>query len=175
MRRLVQHENLQDTPLGLLSRLREIDPEVEFLHAMGDLWWLGSVRTTGPGYQIRRRAGERILESESKRPTPNPRNVLLGKLLLQGFVLIAKYTCKGDPEVGPVYDPEGYECNVVQDFAERDAAWRRDQGEAAATRRLGFAEAERAKQDAIMHDKLLTDGRDAYLRSQRNRVVFGGR
>jgi hypothetical protein len=173
MRRLVEHERLQDTPMGLLARLREIDPEVEFLHAMDDLWWLGAVKTDGPGRVIRRAKGERILAAEAKRTQPNPRNVLLGKLLVQGFVLIARYTCKGDPEVGPVYDPEGYECNVVQDFAERDAAWRRDQGEAAAQRRLGAADAHRAAQNATMLDMLHTDGRDAFDRSLRQRVTFG--
>jgi hypothetical protein len=173
--RLVQHDRLGDTPMGLLARLRAIDPAVELVHALDDLWWLGAVTTEGPGFAIRREQGERMLAIESRRAQPNPRNVLLARLQRQGFALIAAYRCAGDPEVGPVRDPEGYECSIVQDFAERDHAWRKDQGETAVRRRFGVADARNADHTHTLLDKLYTDGRDAFLRSQRGRVVVGQR
>lgn len=182
MRRLVNHDNpeARATPLILLATLRDIDPTVELCYAGNRIWWLGSVRPN----EVRARKGQFILDQMNQldrhlheRPSI-ARNIMLAKLAIQGFALIEAYFDHGDPS-GRVTVAEGtptaYDCNMVEDFRERDFAWRRDQGEEAAQRKIDIAlgkeiEAEAQEQ---FNQYLAADGRDHYRREVRNRVTIG--
>ncbi len=178
IRRLVhyEHPGAIDTPVLLLSELRDIDPTVELVHAGEDRWWLGAVSDNAE----RRLRAEmmmtqlELLEVQQKAP----RTIMLCKLNLQGFALIETY--RGPDIAGTVRVEDGedsYYCSIVEDFRERDAAWRRDQGsenvKAALLRTM--REPERREAEAKMKEYLYTDGRDHYRRTMRNRVTFGGK
>lgn len=171
--RLVQFSNAEgrETPPALLAQLREIDPTAELVYVGDQQWWLGAVRTN----EERRKAGEHILAFERRRTQPNPRNIMLGQLLLQGFARIQMYRCAGDPSVDRVVDAEGYPCSIVEDFRARDAAWRRDQGREAFRARLQHSTGEKRREEsrAAFRDYLLNDGRAKYRREVRDRVQFG--
>lgn len=171
--RLVAHVNpeARETPLLLLAQLREIDPNVELVYAGGGTWWLGCVRPN----EMRRLTGEFILAKEMQRDVPNPRNVMLGHLALEGFARIQAYTCDGDPSCDLVTDAEGYVCNIVEDFRERDAHWRHDQGKQVFAERMAAStnDAQRREHEALMREYLRTDGRAHYRREIRGRVQFG--
>ena len=173
--RFVDLPGVKQAPPSLLAKLREIDHRAELVYVettqAGDVWWLGTVRNN----EERRKIGVRILANESKRgASANRRNVLLGKLLTQGFARIEAYTAEGDPESGIVRDSEGYECSIVEDFDQRDMAWRADQGEAQfqinLDRSMGGPEDREGVR--VMRDKLATDGRDEFRRTKRQRRVF---
>ena len=179
VRRLVhyEHPGAIDTPLLLLSELRHIDPLAELVHAGEDRWWLGVVSDNSE----RRQRAETMMRQldvvsrEIGHPI-NPRTVMLCKLNLQGFALIETY--RGNDPAGTVRVEDGehsYECSMVEDFRERDAAWRRDQGsenvKAALLRTL--REPERREREAKMREYLATDGRDQYRRHMRGRVTVG--
>lgn len=170
--RLVRHgaPDGKEPPPALLAELRAIDDTAELVYVGEGTWWLGAVRPT----EIRRQAGTRILALEERRAKPNPRNVMLGKLLLQGFARIQAYHTTGDP-AGPVTDCEGHPCTIVNDFRERDALWRRDRGEQAFRERMARSDGteKRTQGDARLRDFLLNDGREHYRREVRDRVVFG--
>lgn len=181
MKRLVTHTNpeARPTPLILLAALRDIDPTAELVYAGERIWWLGSVRPN----EVRARKGQFILDQMlslddhlHERPTI-ARNIMLGRLAIQGFALIEAY--HGNDPSGAVVVAPGtqyeYTCNMVEDFRERDFHWRRDQGEAEAQRKLDIAlgkEIEAAAQDQF-NQYLAADGRDHYRREVRNRVTIG--
>lgn len=174
MKRLVAFDGFRDTPPELLRQLREIDPAIELIAIDERTWWLGSVSQN----KYRRQAGERILENESRRMAPNPRNVILGKLSLQGFARIQVYTCEGNPQDSPCIDGDGNLVpSIVEDFRERNANWEKDQGKAVFEERTRFSngavQSEYAA--ALLRDKLLTDGRAAFRKANRGSVTtFGG-
>lgn len=169
-----------DAPGDLLARLREIDPTVELLYAGHDphsgehVWWLGSVKSHGEAHDARRGVGIRMLANEERRTHPNPFNVKLAKLSLQGFAMIERYTTKkGPPDGDDVKDGQGFSCSIVEDFAERDWNYRRDQGESAIEHKMGAQGRARAESNRVLRDKLHTDGRDEFARTLRQRRVFG--
>lgn len=171
--RLVRFSNAEAraTPLLLLAQLREIDATAELVYVGHGTWWLGAVRTNDE----RRKSGEFILAFESKRTNPNPRNVMLGQLLLEGFARIQAYDCAGDPSVDKVVDADGYVCSIVEDFRARDRAWHEDQGRAVFKERLAESAGEPKKKaaDLMLRDYLRNDGREKYRREIRDRVMFG--
>lgn len=182
MKRLVHHTNPEArvTPLILLASLRDIDPLVELVYAGERIWWLGAVRPN----EVRAKKGQFILDQmlaldnhHHERPTI-ARNIMLGKLAIQGFALIERYDDHGDP-AGRVTvaagTPSEYDCNMVEDFRERDAAWRRDGGERNAQAKLDHALGKHieAEAQAQFDQYLAADGRDHYRREVRNRVQFG--
>jgi hypothetical protein len=122
---------------------------------------------------IREATGRRIKAAELARDVPNEDNLLLAGLLMQGFARVEEYHCLGDPALGNVTDSQGHPCSIVEDFRERDAAWRRDQADGIVKRKLAMSDVERAEHDARLRDYLLNDGRDHYRREVRNRVTFG--
>lgn len=170
--RLVRFSNVEGrtTPPALLLQLREIDPTAELVYVGEKQWWLGAVRSNDE----RRKAGEHVLAFESRRTNPNPRNVMLGKLLLQGFARIQAYHCAGDPAL-TVTDADGDICSIVEDFRARDKAWRVDQGKASFKERMAHSSGELKKKaaDAEFRDYLRNDGRSKYRREMRDRVMFG--
>lgn len=171
--RLVHHDNPESraTPLLLLAALRDIDATTELVYVGDGTWWLGTVRPNAE----RRRSGELILQQEAQRALPNPRNVMLGHLALQGFARVQAYTCAGDPSCDHVTDAEGYMCTIVEDFRERDAHWRQDQGRSVFQHRLTASTTDPQQHHAAaqFRDYLRTDGRAHYRREVRGRVQFG--
>lgn len=182
-----EHPDALDTPTLLLAELRTIDPTVELVYAGEGRWWLGAV---SDNHERRRRAeimmaqlehAERHILSGEERAADrklSPRTVMLCKLNLQGFALIETYHGR-DPHgtmlVNP--GPDQYYCSMVEDFRERDACWRRDQGKAKFTERLlaSMEEPERLEAEAQMKEYLATDGRDQYRREFRNRITVGAK
>lgn len=173
MQRLVTVTNADgiDTPPDLLAQLRAIDPAIELVYAGEGWWWLGAVRPS----RVRYRDGAHILQVERARGAQaNPRNILLGRLAMEGFAMIEKYrTLAGDP-AGPVETSSGYHTTIVEDLRWRDAEWRRDQG---ATRFQAQLDADqkveqKAESRARMIDYLRTEGR-AHYRRERGRLVAG--
>ncbi|MGH3428482.1 MAG: hypothetical protein ACRDQZ_13095 [Mycobacteriales bacterium] len=200
--RLVHVESIegQEPPLLLLADLREIDPRIELVYfgeyvdlrnetpvpdgcdmAMraenpapprrSGRWRSGSVRPN----QERAKRGEAILQFEERRDHPNMRNVLLARLLLQGFSQIEEYV---GPDVAGVMlvnpGPDEYETTIVNDLRERDANWRRDQGKEVFEERLvaGSAEERTRVNDIKIRDYLANDGRAHYRRVMRGRTVL---
>jgi hypothetical protein len=175
MQRLVTFENAEarPTPLVLLGELRRIDETVELVYPGDGRWWLGAVRLT----DSRVKRGENILAFEATRDHPNRRNIFLGKLAIQGFALIATYH-GADPAGVVTVDPGDkyeYQTTILEDFRERDAAWRRDGGERAFDAKLQrtLGTARTAEREAEMQAYTASDGRDHYRREVRNRVTFG--
>lgn len=176
--RLVVHENPEGraTPILLLADLRGIDPTAELVYFGARDWRLGAVRAEGPARDARAKRGARMLvELENARGLGHkvsPKSFLLGHLLKQGFAQIAQYFDCGDVS-GTVKDAWGAETTIVHDFRERDAHWRRDQGEAVV--RAAAAEAstdKKADQGKVSH-YLATEGRAHYRREVRGRLQFG--
>lgn len=176
VQRLVQHQNPEavETPLLLLAALREIDDTVELVYFGESRWRLGAVRRTDE----RQRRGQLILAQQESldEVKRNPRNIWLGQLLLQGFAQIEEYIGRDPAGVVLVNPgPQEYRCTILEDFRERDAAWRRDQGETVFQERLTAASSEERQRVADLNFKqyLATDGREHYRREMRNRVSFG--
>jgi hypothetical protein len=157
VRRLVQHDNPEgrETPLLLLADLRAIDQTIELVYFGARDWRLGSVRPN----DRRTKGGAHILKMEEARDAVhrNPKNIMLGKLLLQGFSQIAQYHDQGDPS-GVVLDEDGQETTILADFSARQAAWLQDGGESVAYE---------------MDQYLAQDGREHYRRIVRGRSMFG--
>lgn len=176
--RLVQFESPDaiDTPLLLLAELREIDRTAELVYAGEGRWWLGAVSANE---ERRHRAELMMAQIEQLEVAQKAaRTLMLCHLNLQGFALIEAYHGRdpmGTMLVNP--GPDEYHCTIVEDFRERDANWRRDQGKAKFTERLlaSMKEPERREAEAQMKEYLATDGRDQYRREFRNRVTVGGR
>ena len=165
----------QQCPPELLAQLREIDPTVELIHFGGGDWRLGAVNPT----DVRTRDGELMLktfqEQKDRRAIePDPKNVLLARLVIQGFAQIEKYTATMGIS-NTVVDSEGTPCTVLEDFRARDFAWRKDQGKSVFERRLAVTngDVKRAEHDAQLKEFIRTDGRSHYRREIRNRVQFG--
>jgi hypothetical protein len=160
----------QQCPPELLSQLREIDPTIELIHFGGGDWRLGAVNYSDE----RVRDGELILKQQAKLDHPNPKNVLLGQLAIQGFATIEMYTATMGIS-NTVTDSEGTPCTVLEDFRARDAAWRKDQGQSVFEQRLAVTNGDvaRAEHDALLKEFVRTDGRSHYRREMRNRVQFG--
>lgn len=171
MDRLVRFQNAEtvETPLGLLAELRTIDPTIELVYVGDRWWWLGAVRENSE----RRKAGEFILSMEQKRDKPNPKNVMLGRLLVQGFARIQAYQVFGDV-AGPVFDAEGHETTILEDLRERDFHYRKDQGEAVFEERMDQSEKgpERRELEAKRRTWLTNDIRAEFRRVTRNRTTF---
>lgn len=186
MRRLLHFDEAPplETPIILLATLREIDATVELVHfgtaSKGSLpdnlrgkdlqdWRLGSVRPN----EVRRKKGEAILEMESHRAIANMKNVLLGKIAVQGFAQIARYFSEGTPGMAVTYDEDGAPVNVVEDLRARDFEWRRNQGEDVFQRRADESEGipQKLAGDALLLDKLHTDGRAEYRRAKRGAII----
>lgn len=166
-------------PPALLAQLRAIDPTVELVHFGGGDWRLGAVMLTDE----RVASGEAILGQLLKQPLRdrNIKTVLLGMLSIQGFAQIEKYFASTGDISGTVYveggldGKEGYLCTVLEDFRERDHAWRKDQGAAKFAERLYLTSNEpaRVENEKQRQEWLRTDGRDHYNREVRNRKTFG--
>jgi hypothetical protein len=135
-------------------------------------WRLGSVRPN----DRRTKGGAHILKMEEARDAVhrNPKNIMLGKLLLQGFSQIAQYHDQGDPS-GVVLDEDGQETTILADFSARQAAWLQDGGESVATARFAVSLGDdRAREAAYEMDQYLAqDGREHYRRIVRGRSMFG--
>lgn len=161
----------REAPPLLLVSLREIEPSAELIYFGEGDWRLGSVRKT----DARTAAGEQILAFESRRSPANPRNVLLGTLLKEGFAQIAQYRCEGDPALGLVRDGDGNVCTIVEDLRQRDANFREDQGRAVFTERMEHTDGTVREREAAArrHDYLINDGRDHYRREIKHRTTFG--
>lgn len=160
----------QQCPPELLAQLREIDSSVELIHFGGGDWRLGAVNPT----DVRTQDGEHMLKQLATLDTPNPKNVILARLVIQGFAQIEAYTATMGIS-NTVTDSEGTPCTVLEDFRQRDAAWRKDQGQSVFEHRLAVTndEIERAEHDAQLREFVRTDGRSHYRREIRNRVQFG--
>ena len=174
MKRLLSFVGVRETPAGLLAKLREIDPDIEFVAVKPDTWWLGSVSRN----EIRREMGERILANEARRAAPNPMNVILGKLTIEGFARIQSYSCNGNPETDSAIDADGnFVPSILADFRERHFNWTKDQGAEIVKRRAAISagqdKAETA--EALLRDKLLTDGRAEFRRVNTGRIITFGR
>lgn len=203
--RLVTVEGMegQEPPLLLLAQLREIDPTAELIcfgvwveeinetpvldpdgrgytmrpererrHPPMRRWRLGTIRRTDE----RQRKGEAMLAAEERRAIPNPRNVLLGRLALQGFAQVEEYL--GNDPFGPMLvnpGPDEYRTTIVEDFRARDNAWRSERGEQVFEGRLAAAsdEVQQIEKAALMREYLATDARDHYRREMRGRVMAG--
>lgn len=158
-------------PPLLLAALKSIDARAELFHAGGGHWWLGVV---APNVH-REQQGRVILKFEDERgATANPRNILLGKLLVEGFARINGYEAPADPsETVLAYD--GYYCSILEDFRERDFWWNKDGGKEIVTGKLDESANGPAKREAeaTMLEYTITDGRAHYRREVKNRVQFG--
>lgn len=160
-------------PAALIEALRRIDPNVELFYVGEDMWWLGAVSRNS----VRAERGQRILEFESQRAVPNPRNVFLGLLAQEGFARIEAYhgtDPSGTVVVNPGADNE-YRTTILEDFRERDFNWRKDQGKAKVQERMeeSLGEPERREAAALTEQYLATDGRAHFRREMKNRKVFG--
>jgi hypothetical protein len=158
-------------PPLLLAALKSIDPRAELFHAGGGHWWLGVVIPN----EHREQQGRVILKFEKERGNQaNPRNILLGHLLVEGFARINGYEVAGDPsETVKAYD--GYYCSILEDFRERDYWWNKDGGKQAVAAKLDESANGPAKREseAAMLEYTITDGRAHYNREVKNRVQFG--
>lgn len=185
MRRLVQHDNpeARETPILLLGALQAIDPNVDLVYVGDQTWWLGSV-ATGEAYHARRRKGELILSQMDaldrvmwERPSIQ-RNIMLGKLALQGFARIEAY--RGPDPSGVVTVGMGtafaYDTTILRDFQVRHDRWHAaDRGESAMRERLAetSSDARRAAARVALQHYLETDGRAHYRAEFGNRRQFG--
>ena len=181
--RLVQFENAEarPTPLLLLAELRTIDPRAELVYVGGGDWWLGAINPNDE----RTRKGQLILQQMDAldgviREKPSiRRNIMLGRLLVQGFARIAVYHAVGEPS-GTVTvlhgTPDAYETTMYRDFEERDTVYRHEE-----KRRQAFEHAQaevngvarKEAGDAVLRQYILNDGREHWHREIRNRVSFG--
>lgn len=180
--RLVDHINPEGrpTPLLLLASLRDIDPTAELVYVGEGQWWLGSVRPNEP----RAAKGRVILQQmealqAQQRAIPSiVRNIMLGKLMVQGFARIMAYDCSGDV-AGEVIVGKGtdwqYRTTVLADFAERDRNFRETQGENVRQQQFDdlLGVNKKKKSDAEFQHFMETDGRAHYRREVKNRVTFG--
>ena len=160
----------QECPPELLAQLRAIDESVELIHFGGGDWRLGAVMLTDE----RQRDGAMMLDQLSRLDHPNPKNLLLARLAIQGFATIEKYTATQGIS-NTVTDSEGNPCTVLEDFRARDHAWRKDQGQSVFERRLAVTNGDerRREHDELLREFVRTDGRSHYRREIRNRVSFG--
>lgn len=173
LRRLVhyEHPGALTTPILLLAALREIDPTVELVHAGEDRWWLGAVSDNAERRQMAEAMMAQIQRLEVQQQAA--RTVMLCKLNLQGFALIETY--RGPDVTGTVRVDNGedsYYCTVLEDFRERDAHWRRDEGDRIVETRLdaSMRGPERREAEAKAREYLYTDGRAEYRRHMRGKV-----
>lgn len=173
-RRLVTHENPEgrQTPLLLLAELRVLEPLIELVYFGGNDWRLGAVRPT----TRRWRAGQIILAQQADLPDRhrNPKNIMLGRLYVQGFAQIAQYTDFGDPS-GEVLDADLDErCTILANFTRRDHNARTAPEE---TFQAGLDEAggasRKAEAEARFHDTLGNDVRGHYRREMHGHTSFG--
>lgn len=176
MHRLVTHDapESKSTPLLLLGALREIDPLVELVYAGERRWWLGAV---SDNIERRKRAEHMMSQIERmERQHQAARTMMLCRLNLQGFALIETYHAD-DPSGAVLVNPgpDEYTTTILEDFRERDAHWRKDQGSAKVKERLldTLGEPARIEAEAQMKEFLANDGRDQYRRIMRGRFQFG--
>lgn len=160
----------QECPPELLDQLRAIDDSIELIHFGGGDWRLGAVLLADE----RIRLGELMLKQFERMDKPNPKNVLLAQLVVQGFAQIEAYKATMGIS-NTVTDSEGTLCTVLEDFRARDSAWRKDQGQSVFEKRLDvtMGEVQRREDDETLKEFIRTDGRAHYRREIRNRVMFG--
>jgi hypothetical protein len=160
-------------PPVLVASLRSIDERAELIHVGQGHWWLGVVAPN----DNRTEQGKVILKFENERDHPNPRNVMLGRLLMKGFARINGYTTgEGFGAVdGNVKAYDGYVCSILEDFRERDYWWNKDGGKAKVAERIDASAGgpQRREAEALMADYTINDGRSHYRREIENRVQFG--
>lgn len=158
-------------PALLVAALRAIDPNAELIHVGDGHWWLGVVTPSNH----REQQGEVILKFERERgDEANPRNIMLGLLLREGFARINGYRTDGDPS-GDVVDYDGNKTTILADFQERDYWWNFDGGKAKVKERLHAAsdanEMEEAR--AMSLEYAINDGRSHFRREMKDRKTFG--
>ncbi len=174
--RLVEHENPEGrlTPLLLLASLRELDPSVELVYFGARDWRLGAVRPTAKRFA----AGAMILDNEERR-APRERsikNILLARLLKQGFAQIAKYVePEGGDISGNVLTENGEHVSVAAHFERLCFFDRQDRGESIVTAALlaDSPEGRSVEQKKTFDDYMATDGRAHYAREMKGRVTMG--
>ena len=163
-------EGREPSPL-LVAALRGIDSRAELIHVGEGHWWLGVVQPN----DHRTQQGRVILGFEEKRGIrANPRNIILGTLLMEGYGRINGYIVEGDP-AGTVTDYDGNVTTILEDFRERDYWWNKDGGKAKVQERLDASagEPERLEAKAASLEYAINDGRSHYRREMKNRVSFG--
>lgn len=171
--RLVRHENPEgrQTPLLLLASLRELDPEIELVYFGSNDWRLGAIRPTDIRYQN----GQQILKQQHYLGVAaNPKSVMLGHLLCQGFALVAAYRDFGDPN-GEVLDTQLNErCTILANFRRRhqNATDQREAVFADALAESGGA-SRKAQAARDFKDVLHNDVRGHCAREMRGHTTFG--
>lgn len=158
-------------PALLVAALKAIDARAELIHVGGGHWWLGVVDPN----DHREQQGEVMLKFEFERgDESNPRNVMLGELLREGFARINGYVTDGDPSE-TVTDYDGNTVSILEDFKERDFWWNHDGGKKKVLERIKASsrEGNEEESNALTLDYLINEGRAHYRREIRNRKVFG--
>ncbi len=148
VQRLVSVEVLRETPLDLLADLRQVVENVELVHVNGNRWWLGVVRPSkaqkfGLSPLAAHTAGEHLRRT----------------LQQQGFRWLGEYT---DEQLSSSYltNELNYMFGRTEDEIEAEVA----AGEAVAD---GTARA--AATDAIIRDKIESDGPSLFAKFMRKR------
>jgi hypothetical protein len=161
----------REAPALLVAAIKAIDARAELVHVGGGHWWLGVVDSN----DHREQQGEVILKFEHERgASANPRNVMLGELLREGFARVNGYTTDGDPS-DEVTDYDGNRVSILADFQERDFWWNHDGGKAKFLERLKASSQDENDEasNALSLDYLINEGRSHYRREIKNRKVFG--
>lgn len=147
--------------MALLRDLRGVDPLAELYYAGEGEWWLGVVKFHSP----RRKKGSYLCRVATRRDITNWTMLRIGKLMQQGFGLIARYRIQGEPD-----------SRIVRDFQMRDWIWRM-QAELHFNQRLDEAEGGPARRAAAQRaqDYLMSESHYAYSRFVRGnpRVGYG--
>jgi len=158
-------------PALLVAALKGIDASAELIHVGGGHWWLGVVSPS----DMREQQGEVILAHERERGhESNPRNVMLGELLREGYARVNGYTTDGDP-ADDVTDYDGHLVKILEDFRERDYWYNHDGGKAKMLERLRISagEGDENATRALSLDYAINEGRSHFRREVKDRKVFG--
>ncbi len=158
-------------PALLVASLKAIDAKAELINVGGGHWWLGVVEPS----DVREQQGEVILRFERERGhEANPRNVMLGELLREGFARINGYTTDGDP-ADEVTEYDGHQVKILEDFRERDYWFNFDGGKAKMLERLkeSASEGDEEATRALSLDYTINEGRSHFRREMRDRKSFG--
>lgn len=148
VQRLISVEVLRDTPLDLLADLRQVVENVELVHVNGDRWWLGIVRPSkaqkfGLSPLAAHTAGEHLRRT----------------LQQQGFRWLGEYT---DEQLSSSYLTN--ELNYM--FGRSDEEVERD---VAAAEAISDGTAAAEAKDALLRDKIESDGPSLFAQFMRKR------